>query len=179
MIVCARERARVREGSTCVCERQSDRQVFREVARRRQRRSACSRPCMESYRQTRGVRDSGRREEELHQRRTRGRLAGGEQLGDGGVTQLVVGKLPRVFGHLLAQRPRAQAQLALDWFEVEHLRLAGLQHQWLVAVENIRVCSILVLGQIDLQCPGVEFRVLGLGCGGSSERVGFSSLVDL
>jgi hypothetical protein len=129
---------------------------------------------MESYRQTRGVRHSGRREEELHQRRTCGRLAGGEQLGDGGVTQLVVGELPRVFGHLLAQRPRAQAQLALDLFEVEHLRLAGLQHQRLNAVQDIRVYSILVLGQIDLQCPDVGFRVLRLGCGGSSECVGFS-----
>jgi hypothetical protein len=66
---------------------------------------------------------------------------------------------------LLAQRPRAHAQLALDLFEVEHLRLAGLQHQWLVGVEDIRVYSILVLGQIDLQRPGVGFRVPGLGCG--------------
>ena len=149
-----------------MCERDSrlDR-FFQGGSKRAQRRSAYSRPCMESYRQTRGVRDSGRREDELHQRRTCGRLAGGEQLGDGGVTQLVVGKLPRVFGHLLAQRPRAQAQLALDWFEVEHLRLAGLQHQWLVAVEDIRVYSILVLGQIDLQCPGVGFRGPGLESG--------------
>ena len=149
-----------------MCERDSrlDR-FFQGGSKRAQRRSAYSRPCMESYRQTRGVRDSGRREEELHQLRTRRRLAGGEQLGDGGVTQLVVGKLPRELGHLLAERPRAQAQLALDLFEVEHLRLAGLQHQWLVAVEDIRVYSILVLGQIDLQCPGVGFRGPGLESG--------------